>query len=166
MSSKTEVVATVANVVSTVAVVISLALLVASVRENTAILKATSAAASRDSLATMNDWALMLGEKHFDLILRSEDGAARLNDFTETEQLYLVTAQRSFFRRAEAQYFRYRNGLLDEDAWQTVRHRVWYNIKSPVDRDMWREERLKVYTPGFVESIESYRPTKYNDATN
>ena len=39
---------------------------------------------------------------------------------------------------------------------------VWYNIKSPVDQAMWREERLKVYTLGFVESIESYKPMNDN----
>ena len=41
---------------------------------------------------------------------------------------YVRSSQRAFFRRAEAQYSRYRNGLLDEDAWQTVRHRVWRRI--------------------------------------
>jgi len=128
------------------------------VRENTAVLRATAASESRDSLATMNDWALMLGEKHFALMVRTQDPSARLADFTDSEQIYLKTAQRSFFRRAEAQYFRYRNGLLDEDAWQTVRYRVWYNIQGPVDSALWLADRAKVYTPGFIESIETYKP--------
>ena len=59
-------------------------------------------------------------------------------DFSELEMMYLKIAQRQFFRRAEAQYFRYRNGLLDEAAWHTVRHRVWLNLQSPVESAMWQ----------------------------
>ena len=159
MTSKTELVTAGAELVSSIAVVITLGLLVISVRENTAVLRASAAAESRDSLATMNDWSLMLGEKHFALLLRSGEPSARPEDFTEVENRYLLTAQRAFFRRAEAQYFRYRDGLLEEDAWQTVRHRVWVNIQPPFYSAMWRRDRMEVYTPGFVEAIESYKPS-------
>lgn len=160
MSSRIDLVTAVTQIVSAFAVVITLALLIVSVRDNTAVLKATSAAESRDSLAAMNDWHLMLGEKHFALMLRASVPEARPEDFTDAERLYLTTVQRSFFRRAEAQYFRYRNGLLDEDAWQTVRQRVSYNLHSPIDLASWQTDRTQVYTAGFVESIESYKPSE------
>lgn len=156
MASRMEVFTAAAEITSAVAVVISLALLISSIRENTAVLRATAAADSRDSLASMNDLDLQLGEKHFDLILRSGQPSARPGDFSELELAYLKTSQRSFFRRAEAQYFRYRNGLLDDDAWQTVRYRVWLNIQSPVESAIWRNDREHVYTRGFVEAIETY----------
>ena len=70
-STKTELVRTIADIASAVAVVTTLGLLIASVRENTAVMRATAAAESRDSLANMNDLDLMLGEKHFQLMLRS-----------------------------------------------------------------------------------------------
>ena len=101
----------------------------------------------------------MLGEDHLELILRSQQPTARPEDFSEFEMAYLKTVQRTFFRRAEAQYFRYRNGLLDEDAWQTVRHRVRLNIQSPIETAIWRDDigAGHVYTPGFADAIESYK---------
>ena len=158
MSTRAELVRTIADIASAVAVVTTLGLLIASVRENTAVMRATAAAESRDSLASMNDLDLMLGEKHIEMMLRFVDPTAKFEDFTEAEKFYLWTSQRRFFRRAEAQYFRYRNGLLDEDAWQTVRNRVWTNMQGPVPSAIWRRDRDKLYTRGFVESVESYRP--------
>lgn len=131
MSTRAELVRTIADIASAVAVVTTLGLLIASVRENTAVMRATAAAESRDSLASMNDLDLMLGEKHIEMMLRFVDPTAKFEDFTEAEKFYLWTSQRRFFRRAEAQYFRYRNGLLDEDAWQTVRNRVWTKHARP-----------------------------------
>ncbi len=159
MASKTELMRSAAEIVSAIAVVVTLGLLIASVRENTAVLRATAAAESRDSLASMNDLDLMLGEGHLKLILRSQEPTSRLEDFSEFEMEYLRTVQRSFFRRAEAQYFRYRTGLLDEDAWQTVRHRVRLNIQSPIETAIWRNDigAGHVYTRGFADAIESYK---------
>lgn len=158
MSVQAHVVAAAAEIVSAAAVVISLGLLIVSVRENTAVLRATAAAESRDSLADQTDLDLTLGDEHIRLLMRSNNPTSKLEDFTALEMNHLRLSQRGFFRRAEAQYFRYRNGLLDDDAWQTVRHRVWRNIQSPVTKAIWTGDRAEIYTPGFVDSIESYTP--------
>jgi hypothetical protein len=46
------------------------------------------------------------------LQMRSIDPSAKPEDFTALEMQHVRLSQRGFFRRAEAQYFRYRNGLL------------------------------------------------------
>ena len=160
MSTRIETYAAIGEVVSAVAVVITLAILVAGVRENTATLRASAAATSRDSLAGMSDAMLALDDEDLKLLLRSQEPSSKLEDFDDLEDFKLMTIQRAFFRRAEAQYFRYRNGLLDEDAWQTVRNRVWANIQGPVDLALWQRDRDRVYTQGFVEAIESYEPSQ------
>ena len=149
--------ALVAEIISGVAVVVTLVLLIVGVRDNTATLRATAAAASRDSLSSFSDQMLLLDDDRLDLITRSVDPAAQWQDFTQAEQLWLETFQRSFFRRVEAQFFQFRNGLLDEDAWDTVRHRVLINIGPPIHRQMWEVDKDMLYTRGFVEAIESYR---------
>jgi hypothetical protein len=160
MTTRTEAIVASAEVASAVAVVVTLVILIMSVRENTAVLRATAGAESRETLARMSDVDLMLGQPHMALLLRSQQPTLKPDDFTEVEMMHLTTAQRAFFRRAEAQYFRYRNGLLDEDAWQTVRHRVWVNIQSPTEVAIWRSDRAGAYTPGFVEAVESYVPPR------
>jgi hypothetical protein len=147
-----------AEIISAVGVLITLIILVLSVRENTATVRATAAAASRDALASMNDQDLLLTDDDIRLLVSSTHAETRWQDLDEVEQFKLKSAQRSFFRRAEAQYFRYRHGLLDDDAWQTVRHRVWLHIETPVQKAIWERDRLSIYTPGFVEAIESYQP--------
>ena len=158
MSLKAHLVTAVSELVSAVAVVITLGLLIVSVRENTAVLKATAAAESRDSLASSDDLHLTLGDEHLLLLMRSNNPSSKPEDFSRLEMNHLLLSQRGFFRRAEAQYFRYRNGLLDEDAWQTVRYRVWANIQTPVTMAMWKADRAEIYTSGFVDAVESYRP--------
>ena len=150
--------ATVAEIVSGVAVVVTLVVLVIGIRENTATVRATAAATSRDNLANFNEQALALSGENFELIARTFEPTTTWEDFTSSEQLWLQLFQRAFVQRTEAQYFRYRDGLLEEDAWETVRYRAWQNISGPVWDEIWQLDRSAVYTPGFVEAIESYEP--------
>lgn len=149
--------ALVAEITSGVAVVVTLVLLIIGVKENTAALRATAAATSRESLSSFSDRMLMFDADRLGLITRSIDPAAQWQDFTQAEQLWLETFQRSFFRRVEAQYFQFRNGLLDEDAWDTVRRRVVINIGPPIHRQIWEVDKDMLYTRGFVEAIESFQ---------
>ena len=151
--------ALVAEIVSGFAVVLTLVILVLGVRENTTTLRATAAAISRDSLASLNDQGIALTQDKLALIERVRDPTTSLEDLTYAERLWLQLFQRAFLQRVEAQYFRYVNGMLDDDIWQTVRFRGWRNITaSTVNQELWREDRISVYTPGFVEEIESYQP--------
>ena len=147
--------ALVAEIISGVAVAVTLVVLVIGVKENTAALRATAAATSRDSLSSFSDLMLVLGTDRLELLARSVDAAAQLKDFTDTEQMWIEAFQRSFFRRVEAQYFQFRNGLMDEDAWQTVRHRVLVNTYPPVHREIWEKDKVDLYTKGFVAAIET-----------
>ncbi len=156
MSSRIEKFAAVAEVVSAFAVVVTLIVLIGQVSENTAAVRAASAAASRDSLAEMTDQTLSYSDELLELMVRATDPALTLDDFSEVERLRLHSNQRSFFRRAEAQYFRYRSKLLDEDAWITVRNRVVANIESPVDHEIWERDKRTVYTPGFAAAIDPF----------
>jgi len=158
MSSRMQTFTSAAEIVSAVAVVVTLVVLIASVRENTAAMQAAAAASSRDSMVSMNDLFLTLDDDDLNLFLAAAQSDSSLDGFSELEQFKLLVQQRSFFRRAEAQYFRYRNGLLDDDAWQTTLFRVWANIQPPAERALWEEDKHRVYTSGFVDTVEAYRP--------
>jgi hypothetical protein len=106
----------------------------------------------------MNDLLLTLDDDDLNLFLVAGQADSSLDEFSDLEQFKLLIQQRSFFRRAEAQYFRYRNGLLDEDAWQTTLSRVHANIQSPADRALWEEDKHRVYTSGFVGTVDAYKP--------
>lgn len=155
---KLEKYALIADIIAGVAVVATLIVLIFNIQENTETMRATAAAASRESLADISDLMLELDHDLFELIVRSGDPSSIREDFINSEFFRLVALQRALFRRAEAQYFRYRNGMLDEDAWRTVVHRVWFNISIPVQQEIWNLEKVNVYTPGFIRAVESYRP--------
>jgi hypothetical protein len=150
--------ALIAEIVSGLAVAVTLVILFFGVRQDTATLIVAAAATSRDNLASIGDQALALSEDNFALLVRSIEPTTKWEDLTAAEQFWLRTFQRAFLQRAEAQYFRFRNGLLENDAWQTVRFRVWTNVNIPAWREIWRNDRSNVYTSGFVEAVESCQP--------
>lgn len=112
------------------------------------------------TLASLNDLGVSLSEDKLALLIHAQEPATEWGDFTLAEQFWLRSFQRSFLQRVEAQYFRFRNGMLDEDAWKTVRYRAWANITaSASSREVWSGDRGNDYTAGFVQAIESYQPT-------
>jgi len=155
MSQKIQSYAGIAEVVSAAAVVITLLILVFEIRGNTDAMRATAAAASRDSLASSSDLILGFDDKTMKLMVDSTAPAATLKKLSAGERIRIKSMERSFFRRAEAQYFRYQMGLLDHEAWRTVRSRVVRNLRAPLWREIWDLENASVYTESFVNEIES-----------
>jgi hypothetical protein len=118
-------------------VVLTLVILVIGVRENTDTIRATAAAESRDSLSSLDDLIVTPDDDILDVLGRVTDREVNWADLTSTEQLRMGSLVRAFLRRAIAQFFRYRNGLLDEDAWRTVLARVVTNLQSPSFAEVW-----------------------------
>lgn len=116
--------AAIGEIVSAIAVVVSILFLAYQVRENTSVLRTTAAAESRDSLASSNDIVLSFSDSMLDLIARTSESGMSLSNLDVQDQVRISSWQRSFFRRAEAQYFRYSASLLEEEVWATVRNRV------------------------------------------
>ncbi len=156
MSSKSHEYAAWAEVISAAAVVITLAILIVEVRDNTSAIKANAAATTRDSLASSNDLVMQLDTDYLALVMRSNRAGLDLSDFEGIERFRIIVFQRSFFRRAEAQFFAYRAGLLEENVWETVRGRVIANLTSPVWVEIWKRDRTTVYTREFVEEVENH----------
>lgn len=155
MSSKLHEYAAISEIVSAVAVVVSILFLAYQIRENTEVIRATAAAESRDSLASSSDLILFFDDKMMDLMARTTREPVRFNELSLQDRYRMMSFQRSFFRRAEAQYFRFQAGLLDEEVWHTVRNRVVINLAFPVWMDIWNLESDSVYTKAFIAEIES-----------
>lgn len=158
MSPKLQTYAAVGEIVSAIAVVVSILFLAYQVRENTAMLRITAAAESRDSLAGSSDVVLNFNESMLDLIARTSREPVSLPDLAPTDQIRISSWQRSFFRRAEAQYFRYSADILDEEIWVTVRNRVVINLRNPLWREIWMRDKNSVYTKAFIREIEAHLP--------
>ena len=155
MSSKFQTYAAIAEVVSAVAIVITLLLLVFEVRENTAAMRSTAAAASRDSLASSSDLILNFDDHLLQLMVDSANPSITLDSLSTADRFRMLSMERSFFRRAEAQFFRYQAGLLDQETWRTVRSRVILNLGLPLWKEIWDFESRSVYTSAFVDEVES-----------
>jgi hypothetical protein len=158
MSPKLQVYAAIGEIVSAVAVVVSILFLAYEIRENTEVMRATAAAESRDSLASSSDLILNFNNEMLDLMARSSQRPSALKDLSAQDRFRMMSFQRSIFRRAEAQFFRYQAGLLDEEVWGTVRNRVVLNIANPLWREIWDLESRSVYTKAFIREIESQLP--------
>lgn len=158
MASKIEQYSAVGEIVSAVAVVVSVLFLAYQVRENTEMMRITAAAESRDSLAHTSDLILNFRPELLELMERSFSAETSVNDLNWADQVLMMSFQRSFVRRAEAQFFRYQAGLLDQDVWETVRGRVILNMGSRVWREIWKRESRLVYTTDFIAEIENHLP--------
>ncbi len=162
MSPKLQAYAAIGEIVSAVAVVVSILFLAYEIRENTEVMRATAAAESRDSLASSSDLILNFNNEMLDLMARTSQRTVSLDDLSAQDRFRMMSFQRSFFRRAEAQFFRYQAGLLDEEVWGTVRNRVVFNIANPVWREIWDRESKSVYTKAFIGEIEAQLPLDIN----
>ena len=158
MSPKLQTYAAIGEIVSAIAVVVSILFLAYEIRENTAVLRTTAAADSRDSLASSSDVVLSFNDSMLELVARTSQGGVSMADLSFQDQIRIGSWQRSFFRRAEAQYFRYQSDLLDEEVWATVRNRVVLNLRNPLWMEIWERDKTTVYTLSFISEIEDHLP--------
>lgn len=160
MSPKLQAYAAIGEIVSAVAVVISILFLAYEIRDNTQVMRITAAAESRDSLATSSDLVLQFDAYMLDLIEQVMIDPVPLAELSPQDRVRMSSFQRSFFRRAEAQFFRYQAGLLDEEVWLTVRNRVILNLRNSLWMEIWNRESTSVYTKAFIAEIEANLPAE------
>ncbi len=160
MSPKLQAYAAIGEIVSAIAVVISILFLAYEIRDNTQVMRITAAAESRDSLATSSDLVLQFDAYMLDLIEQAMIDPVPLTELSPQDRVRMSSFQRSFFRRAEAQFFRYQAGLLDEEVWLTVRNRVIFNLRNSLWMEIWKNESRSVYTKAFIAEIEASLPVE------
>ena len=164
MSQKIQNIAAFAEIVSAGAILITLLILVVEVRENSALLRATAAAENRNSFAYSSEWTANLSDKTLEAFLIAQRPDAVRDDLSDVEFYRVALGFRAFLRRAEASYFMYRNGLLEEDIWRSIRSRAANNSDSGIIKLIWEGEVANgtVFTPEFVAEVNSERASKRN----
>ncbi|WOJ92935.1 hypothetical protein R0135_14230 [Congregibacter variabilis] len=164
MSQKIQNIAAFAEIISAGAIVITLLVLVVEVKENSGLLRATAAAENRNSFAYTSEWTATLSDKTLEALIKAQQPSTTRGDLSDVERYRVLMVYRSFIRRAEASYFMYRNGLLEEDIWQSVRSRIAGTVETGLPKSIWEAEvgAGDAFTPEFVAEINSYLPSKSN----
>lgn len=134
-------------------VIATLLFLALEVRSNSRILRANAKSAGMESFARYNEMAATdpLLAPIVQRVLQG-DGAP----LDEVEQLRFTLAVRALIQRMEAQYFQYREGLVDEDYW--TQRRVWLKgyLDQPALREWWTlEGKSAQLTEEFVRHVNS-----------
>ena len=140
--------------VSGLAVVISLLYVAYELRSNTRTMRATSAAASQDTVAEYT-LALAANSPAAELLARAVDHGS-LGSLTSSESLQVTSWLRSLVQRMESMFFRYEAGLLEERVWAVRRGWLAGFVKRPLVAEWWQVEReSSIYTRDFIVHIEA-----------
>ncbi|WOJ92146.1 hypothetical protein R0135_10135 [Congregibacter variabilis] len=164
MSQKIQNIAAFGEIVSAGAILVTLLILVIEVRENSALLRATAAADNRISFAHSSEWTAELSDKTLESLIIAQQPDAVSDDLSDVERYRVVLTFRAFLRRAEASFFMYRNGLLEEGVWHSIRSRAAESIEVGLPRKIWESEVAAgtVFTPEFVAELNSLLASKVN----
>jgi len=140
--------------VSGLAVVISLLYVAFELRTNTRVVRASSAAQSQDSLASINDLVATAPELA-ELYARAASQGT-LAGLEQHEVLRVTTFLRANMQRFESMYFRYEAGLLDARVWEVRRDWLAGFVKTPLVAEWWGDERhSSLFMPDFIADLES-----------
>ena len=147
--------------VGAIAVVLTLVYLANQVRyskealsENTNSVRAAAAAATQESLATLNE--LLASDSDLAKLYSRMVDQGSLDGFAGDERLRFIGLMRANAQRFESMFFRFEAGLLHERIWNV--RRTWFAgwLQTPGVAQWWAEERgSSCYTNEFIEDVES-----------
>jgi len=146
-----QVIANIAEIVGAAVVVITLVYLSLQIRQNNALIRSQSRQAQLS-----NDQGS---------ILVSIDNAAILEKMNSDESLTADEQMRLNFiyaldmRNREFEYFQYKEGLLDENAWASFREIILMNHATKKGRVWWDKIGRTLFDPGFVADVDALLKT-------
>jgi len=139
--------------VSGLAVVVSLLYVAYELRSSTRTVRASSAALSQDSLASIND--LLASNPELAGIWARAGERGTLEGLKPDEALRVVVFLRANMQRFESMYFRYEAGLLEERIWKVRREWLAGFLLNPLVAEWWRTDRdSSLFTPDFIADLE------------
>ena len=141
-----EAIGAVSEIIGAVAVVITLAYLAVQIRQSNALLRSES----RQALVTNDVTSLSATLDHTDALVKYIGGVG----LSEEEQLRISLMFTLDLRNREFEYFQYKHGLLDEDAWLAYRHVIEINHSSELGRKWWDDVGRRIVDPEFAKLVD------------
>ena len=146
------------EIVSSVAILATLAYLAVQVQQNTAAIESQTRQAMLDG-----DMQLLLYTASNPEVVLNRASDEQLS---AEQKVQLSSVMFRNMRSREFQFFQYRNGLLDEAAWQSYRQTILLWLGTKRTRNWWKQVGRVALDPGFVEMVDALiedQPTDYYD---
>jgi hypothetical protein len=149
--------AAIAEIIGAIAVVITLIYLAVQIRHSKESLDANTKAirgqAISDITRNVHDQMQMLSQGH--------DVASAFQKFATEEELdsrdaFLIdTILTAVFVARQNEFFQWRQGLLDDDVFQSLHHVIHTCLGPENGKHWWENEGKRMFTPAFVDFVEN-----------
>ena len=149
----------IAEVVGAIAVIVSILYLAVQVGANTRSVKANAGFEAAHSWAASNELLYQVSKEDRTTFARAFDPVESSDKFSEDERMHVSIFMRSIFQKLEGQYFLFKYGNLDKGLWEN--RKAWGAgvLQTPFFKNWWQIEKSQlIYSPEFIEIIESARP--------
>jgi hypothetical protein len=140
-------IASIAEIVGAIVVVITLIYLTVQLRQNNALLRSQS----RQAQLSSDQSSILLGFEHAGLLQKMNSA----EPLTAEEQMKLNFIYALDMRNREFEYFQYREGLLDESAWNSFREIIVMNHATRKGRAWWEKIGRTLFDPEFVDDVDA-----------
>jgi hypothetical protein len=132
------------------AVIVSVLYLAIQIRQNSRLLKATALSAVTDSYLSFN--ILLGGDPKASRVFQV--GLEDFSSLSEEEQRQFLNLLRLAFASYQHVHQQYERGLLDDQTWEQFRNFATSLLVLP-HIGAWWKERKAVFTPKFVEALDT-----------
>jgi len=139
-------IANIAETIGAVVIVITLVYLTIQVRQSNALLRSQT----RQSQLSNDQTSLMVAFDNIDLLQKLNSDAP----LSAEEQMRLSIIFAIDMRNREFEYFQFREGLLDEEAWKSFREIILMNHATRKGRRWWNEIGREIFDPGFAAGVD------------
>ncbi len=157
----------IAEVVGAIAVIVSILYLAVQIGGNTRSVKANAGFEAAHSWAASNELLCQLSKEDRTTFARAFETVESSDKFSEDERMHVSIFMRSIFQKIEGQYFLFKYGTLDKGLWEN--RKAWGAgvLQTPFFRKWWQIEKSQlIYSPEFIEIIESARPISFDGFAN
>lgn len=141
-----ETIANIAETVGALVVVLTLIYLTIQIRQSNALLRSQS----RQSQLSNDQTSLLLAFEHADLLQKMNSK----EPLTPDEQMQLSLVYLIDMRNREFEFFQYKDGLLDEEAWKSFREIILINHATRKGRAWWVSVGRDIFDPEFTASVD------------
>ena len=142
----------VAEIISSIAILVTLIYLSIQTQQNTAAIQANT----RQTMITTDLEALKAGMDYPSALVHMRTS----ENISDEEKNRIVTWLIMLVRTREYQWFQYKNGLLDKQAWEAYLSGISENLSFPRTRKWWNHVANNYFDHEFVDEVNRYLANK------
>lgn len=142
----------IAEIISSIAILVTLIYLSIQTQQNTAAIQANT----RQTMITTDVETLKAGMDYPSTLVKMRKG----EELTEEEKNRIVSWLIMLVRTREYQWFQYKNGLLDKQAWEAYLSGIASNMSFPRTRRWWNHVAYDYFDHEFVDEVNKYLADK------